>query len=156
MTGAMNSTSPEAEGAKKEVSAGIITTRRKPAGYRGYLLLKHANGGHWSFPKGHIEEGEELKKTALRELKEETDLSLQKFVSGFKQETSYTFERKDRKVFKTVIYFLGIVSQESRVELSSEHLDYCWLPYGEARQRLTYEDDKELLDLAEKKLGQLE
>ncbi|MCF7889973.1 NUDIX domain-containing protein [Candidatus Bipolaricaulota bacterium] len=152
----MNSTSPETEGAEKEVSAGIITSRRDPEGYRDYLLLKHANGGHWSFPKGHVEEGEEPKETALRELGEETDLAVREFVSEFSLETSYTFERAGRKVFKTVIYFLGVVSPESQVELSQEHLDYSWLPYGEAQSKLTYEDDKDLLDRAENKLDQLE
>ncbi|MBS3788265.1 NUDIX domain-containing protein [Candidatus Bipolaricaulota bacterium] len=150
----MNSTWPEAEEVKEEVSAGIITFRRKASGYRDYLLLKHKNGGHWSFPKGHIEEGEIPKKAALRELEEETALVLQRFVSEFNRETCYTFKRDGRKVFKTVIYFLGVVSRESQVELSSEHLDYCWLPYEDARQRLTYEGDKELLDKAEQKLNQ--
>lgn len=149
----MNSTYPEAEEAKKEVSAGIITIRRNPSGSH-YLLLKHKNGGHWSFPKGHIEEGEVPKQAALRELEEETALALQRFVSEFNRETSYTFKREGRKVSKTVIYFLGVVSRESQVELSSEHLDYCWLPHEDARQRLTYEGDKKLLDKAEQKLSQ--
>ncbi|MBS3791713.1 NUDIX domain-containing protein [Candidatus Bipolaricaulota bacterium] len=149
----MHSTSPEAK-PEKEVSAGIITTRDR-GDYRSYLLLKHANGGHWSFPKGHVEEGEVPKEAALRELAEETDLTVREFVSGVSLETSYTFERAGQKVFKTVIYFLGIVSAESRVVLSPEHLDYLWLPYDDARRRLTYEGDRELLDRAEDKLRQL-
>lgn len=149
----MNSTSPEAEGTEKEVSAGIITSKDLGNNWV-YLLLKHANGRHWSFPKGHVEEGEAPKEAALRELDEETDLAVREFVSGFSLETSYTFERAGQKVFKTVIYFLGVVSTESQVVLSPEHLDYCWLPYDDARRKLTYEGDRELLDRAEKKLSQ--
>lgn len=147
----MSSASPEVEKPNEEVSAGIITSRSFPD-YREYLLLKHANGEHWSFPKGHIEEGEAPKEAALRELTEETNLDLQNFVSGFSQETSYTFERKGRKIYKRVIYFLGFVSPKSQVKLSSEHLDYTWLPYDDARRKLTYRDDRELLDLAEEEL----
>lgn len=147
----MSSASPEVEKPNEEVSAGIITSRSFPV-HREYLLLKHANGKHWSFPKGHIEEGEEPKEAALRELTEETNLELKKFVSGFSRETSYTFERKDRKVFKRVIYFLGFVSPERQVNLSPEHLEYIWLPYNDARKKLTYRDDRELLDLAEEEL----
>lgn len=149
----MNSTSPEAERPEKELSAGIITTRNRED-YRAYLLLKHANGGHWSFPKGHLEEDEVPREAALRELAEETDLTVREFASEFSLETSYTFERAGRKVFKTVIYFLGIVSDESQVVLSPEHLDYLWLPYDDARLRLTYEGDRELLDRAEYELSQ--
>ena len=151
----MNSTSPEAEGAKKEVSAGIITSRDVP-GKRDYLLLKHANGNHWSFPKGHVEEGENPKETALRELEEEAGLVLQEFPSDFSRTTSYTFERAGQKVSKTVIYFLGLISREVKVRLSPEHLDYVWLPYRDAREKLTYENDKQLLDWAEKKLNDSE
>jgi len=151
----MNSTSPEAEGVKEEVSAGIITSRDVP-GKRDYLLLKHANGDHWSFPKGHVEEGENPEETALRELEEEAGLVPQELPSDLSRTTSYTFERAGRKVSKTVIYFLGLISREAQARLSPEHLDYVWLPYGDARAKLTYENDKQLLDWAEKKLSDSE
>jgi len=151
----MNSTSPEEQEVKKEVSAGIITSRDVP-GKRDYLLLKHANGDHWSFSKGHVEEGENPKETALRELEEETGLVPQELSSDFSRTTSYTFERADRKVSKTVIYFLGLISREAQVRLSPEHLDYVWLPYDDARAKLTYENDRQLLDWAEKKLNDSE
>lgn len=32
---------------------------------RKVLLIKHENGGHWAFPKGHVEEGE-TSETALK------------------------------------------------------------------------------------------
>ncbi|MFB6290833.1 MAG: bis(5'-nucleosyl)-tetraphosphatase [Candidatus Bipolaricaulia bacterium] len=154
----MNSTSPEAEGFNKEVSAGIITSR-VIAGEREYLLLKHANGGHWSFPKGHVEGDEKPKEAAIRELSEETDLTIKKFVPDFTRQISYSFERSGRAIFKTVIYFLGIVSSEAQVKLSPEHLDFLWCRYPEARKRVTYENDRELLDRAEEefeKPGRLE
>ena len=39
------------------------------------LLVKNNNGRYWSFPKGHIEEGETEQETAIREIKEETGLT---------------------------------------------------------------------------------
>ncbi len=144
----MNSACPDGG---KEVSAGIISVRFT-SGRRSYLLLKHANGGHWSFSKGHLEEGEEAKDAALRELREETGLEVKKFFPGFEEETSYTYEREGLSVAKTVIYYLGRVSMDSAVKLSSEHFSYRWLNYREARELLTYENDRELLDKAEEKL----
>ena len=136
-------------GRSKELSAGIITARGQSCS-RDYLILKHENGGHWSFPKGHLETGETPQEAAVRELREETGLTVQEIFSDFNLKTSYTFERGGREIFKTVIYFLGIVSRAS-VILSSEHTNYQWLPYRKCRGELTYENDKKLLDRANKK-----
>ena len=144
----MNSACPDSG---REVSAGIISVRFT-SGRKSYLLLKHANGGHWSFSKGHLEEGEEAKDAALRELREETSLEVKKFFSGFKEKSSYSYEREGLSVAKTVIYYLGRVPPGSAVKLSDEHLGYRWLNYREARELLTYENDRELLDEAEEKL----
>ena len=149
----MNLTSPESGEAEREVSAGIITSRTAEQ-ERNYLLLKHTNGGHWSFPKGHVEKGEQPRETAIRELEEETGLTVRKFVSEFREKTSYFFERDGQKIPKTVIYFLGTVSENCRVELSSEHRAHLWLPYDDARSKLTYENDRKLLDRAEEELAE--
>ena len=45
--------------------------------------------GHWGFVKGHVEDNETEKETALRELKEETGLSKVEFIEGFKEKTHY-------------------------------------------------------------------
>jgi predicted NUDIX family NTP pyrophosphohydrolase len=59
-------------------SAGILLWRRRDG--RLEVLLAHMGGpywvnkdlGHWTIPKGEVEEGEELVAVALREFKEET------------------------------------------------------------------------------------
>lgn len=144
----MSSTSPEK---KKEVSAGVISVRCF-SGKVNYLLLKHANGGHWSFPKGHLEGREGTREAALRELREETGLTVKRFFSGFKEKTHYNFERDGLTVAKSVIYYLARVNSSSRVRLSPEHLDYRWPEYIAARELLTYGTDRELLDAAKEKL----
>ena len=61
---------------RKEKSCGALVYRIKN-GELELLLLKHRFGGHWSFPKGHVEEGETEVETALREVHEETGLTIQ-------------------------------------------------------------------------------
>ena len=39
---------------KKEKSCGAIVSRTTETG-REILLIRHVNGGHWAFPKGHVE-----------------------------------------------------------------------------------------------------
>ena len=57
-----------------EKSCGAIVYR-KFHGNIELLLIKNQNGGHWSFPKGHVEEGETEEQTAVREIMEETGIS---------------------------------------------------------------------------------
>lgn len=56
---------------EKEKSCGCIIIENDEA-----LLLQHLDG-HWGFPKGHIEENETEIQTALREVKEETNLDVE-------------------------------------------------------------------------------
>ena len=58
-----------------EKSCGAIVFR-KFHGNIELLLIKHANGGHWSFPKGHVEAGETEVETAIREIREETGIEV--------------------------------------------------------------------------------
>jgi 8-oxo-dGTP pyrophosphatase MutT (NUDIX family) len=44
--------------------------------YNTFLLVKGVKTGKWSFPKGHLKEGELGHACALRELKEETGLEV--------------------------------------------------------------------------------
>ena len=55
-------------------SCGVIPYRVRN-GKREYLILMQTNGS-WSFPKGHMEPGESETETSLRELKEETGLTV--------------------------------------------------------------------------------
>ena len=52
---------------------------------RQYLIL-HYPGGHFDFPKGHVEKGEENDEqtTAARELLEENGISDLQFIPGFR------------------------------------------------------------------------
>ena len=151
--------------------SGVLNKKRKPAFRRNvhekscgvilyrtdhdqkeYLLL-HYPGGHWDFPKGHVEkfdEGEQA--TALRELKEETGIAEIIFTNAYREPMYYEFNRgfKER-VKKVVVYFLAKTKQVE-VSISFEHQNYKWLPYEEALETLTYENARDLLRKAEKHL----
>ena len=78
------------------------------------LLLKH-NLGHWSFAKGHVEDSETEQETAIREIKEETNLDVT-INSDFRYVITYspyegaismiTYE-DDRKVLMKAIEYLN-------------------------------------------------
>jgi 8-oxo-dGTP pyrophosphatase MutT (NUDIX family) len=136
---------------REERSAGVILYRQGPRG-REYLLLQHPEG-HWGFPKGHIEEEEDLREAARRELREETGIGSITIVADFQGEVEYEFNRDDELVHKRVTYFLGETDQDE-VQLSPEHLAFQWLDYRRALERLTYENSRALLRRAERFLSE--
>ena len=57
-----------------EKSCGAVVVDR--SGPQPLYLLVLQGAGHWSPPKGHVEEGEDEQETAMREIKEETGLDV--------------------------------------------------------------------------------
>ena len=82
---------------KKEKSCGIMVFDNDK------VLLVHQNEGHWSLPKGHVEENETEEETAIRETKEETNVDA-KIISNFRQVITYS---PKPNVLKDVVYFIG-------------------------------------------------
>lgn len=112
---------------------------------RQYLLIRHMNGGHWAFAKGHVEEGETEIETALREIDEETGLTVQ-LNSQFRESISY---QPKEDITKEVVYFIAQANTQEVRRQEIEVLEAQWLPYDQAQQLLTYSNDKLLLDKAE-------
>ena len=113
------------------------------------LLLRHSSissqeGGHWDFPKGHIDDGETEIQTALRELEEETGIAHANVIDGFRDTITYIFSREQKQIGKEVVFFLA-TTKESKVILSHEHIDYSWLDFDSAFSRLTYDNARQVL-----------
>lgn len=123
-----------------EKSCGIILFNDQSQ----YLIIRHL-AGHWDFPKGHVESGESEEETALREIREETGLSAV-ICPGFRETVNYLIRGH---IEKEVVYFLGR-PRGSKVSLQAEEVsDYAFLPYEAARQRLTFDSNRRLLDKAQ-------
>lgn len=123
-----------------EVSCGIVPLRKIDAEWH-VLLVKHRSGNHWSFPKGHQIKGETAKETALRELDEETGLTVEKFLFAEVLVENYQFVRKGTTVSKSVIYFIAEVSGEINLQCA-ELLEAKWVLLREAEQLITYSESK--------------
>ena len=110
-----------------------------------FLLVQQRHGGHWFFPKGHVEKGETEEETALREIYEEVWLSV-KILPEFRYSFSYYLDAA-KTIEKTVVFFVCALVSWSLI-ISDELQDYIWLPYEKALQRLTYDDAKSALTKA--------
>jgi 8-oxo-dGTP pyrophosphatase MutT (NUDIX family) len=143
----MKSTSPDLGEEGEERSAGFVLFRQRST-HRDYLLLRHRNGGHWAFPKGRIEPGEDAQQAARREILEETGIRRLSAIPDFEARSSYRFRRAGAAVHKTVIYFLARVEHEP-LGLSAEHSEGRWLDPTTARRTLTFDESRRVLDDAE-------
>jgi bis(5'-nucleosidyl)-tetraphosphatase len=114
-----------------------------------YLVLHyHFKGDYWDFPRGKVEGEETEQQTALREIKEETELDV-KFVDGFRETTNWFYRWNGEDVFKEAVYFLAEATEE-KVKISHEHIGFMWLEYKAAMKKLTYDNTKEILKAAHK------
>lgn len=126
-----------------EKSCGAIVFR-KFHGNVEILLIKHANGGHWSFPKGHVEDGETEVETAKREIMEETGISVM-IDQTFREVVSY-YPKRDAK--KDVVYFIAKATNVDCVPQLEEVSEAKWVQLESAYSVLTYENDRQLLTKA--------
>ena len=126
-----------------EKSCGALVFRRFH-GNTELLLIKHANGGHWSFPKGHVESGETEEETALREIKEETGIDVI-IDPSFREVISYS-PKKDTQ--KDVIYYIARAQNYDYTPQEEEISQIKWVEINRAHTILTYDNDKQLVNKA--------
>ena len=127
---------------KFEKSCGAIIFRKQNSTVET-LLIKMI-GGHWSYPKGHVEKDETEVETALREIKEETNLEVI-IDTRFREITTYS-PKPD--VLKDVIYFIGFAKTTNVLIQETEVSEYMWIDINNATNYITYDEDKKIFKKA--------
>jgi bis(5'-nucleosidyl)-tetraphosphatase len=122
----------------KQVKAcGFILFRSdKDTDRQSFLLMKHAD--RYDLPKGHLEPGESDLDCALREMNEETGISIDavEIDLDFQYRSIYYPQsaRLDNEVVeKTLIIFLGWVDFNTQITIT-EHLGYEWFDWKPPHQ----------------------
>lgn len=108
-----------------------------------FLILEH-NSGHFSFPKGHVENDESESETAIREIKEETNIDVL-LDTNFRFISTYS---PKEGVIKDVIFFIAKAKTSDIVAQIEEIKSINWYSYSDSLNILTYDIDKELLKKA--------
>lgn len=125
---------------KKEKSCGAVVYRQQDS-WAEVLLICHKNGGHWAFPKGHVEKGEAEVETAQREIWEETGLKV-KADTGFRYTVAYS---PKPGVMKDVVYFAAEYAGGKAAAQEEEVTGIRWEKPQQALGLITYENDREVL-----------
>ncbi len=110
------------------------------------LLLHKHRQDEYVLPKGHVEPGETLEHTAVRETQEETGYAHLRVLTNLGTlQARYVFN--DRLTVRDETYFLMALMDEARVEPSdyddaqhdAESFHRLWLPVQAASEQLTFE-----------------
>ena len=121
-------------------AAGGVVWRRSPAGEVEVLLVHRPRYDDWSLPKGKLDPGEDHVTAALREVEEETGLRGE--LGPELPSTSYV-DRRGRS--KSVRYW-AMTAAGGGFTPTDEVDEAVWLPVGAAKDRLTYERDRSVVD----------
>lgn len=134
-----------------EKSCGAVILH-KEAHAKDYkiLLVKNHNGRFYSFPKGHVEFRENEKETAIREIKEETNLDVE-ILDGFREISDYC---PFGKIRKRVVFFLA-VAKSNDIKIQESEIDsYTWVPLNGASNVCTYDNDRRVIEKVRRYMAQ--
>ncbi len=136
---------------ERAVSAGGVVVRQGAAGPE-VVICGRDSDGVWGLPKGTPNEGESLEEAALREVCEETGLTVE--IVRKIGVAEYWFTRDGIRYHKWVHHYLMRVTGGSTAEHDLEYDRVEWFPIVQAIETLTFDNDKEIGEHAKAELGE--
>ena len=119
--------------------------------YRGKILTLYKSYKNkyegWVLPKGTVEEGENFKDTAIREVREEAGVkaSIIKYVG----KSQYNFTAPEDTVEKEVHWFLMMAnSYYSKPQREEYFIDSGYYKFHEAYHLLKFSNERQILEMA--------
>lgn len=135
---------------KRQFSAGGIVFKSKNKEIL-WLVIKPTKDDRWRFPKGEINTAESSVAAAKREVREESGIETE--LLGRIGEEKFFFMENKQKVFKTVIFYLMKYLKPTGIGFDKETEAIAWLSFKEAKKRLAFNKDQDLLEKAKKLLS---
>ncbi|MCL2371133.1 NUDIX domain-containing protein [Candidatus Saccharibacteria bacterium] len=134
----------------REPTAGAVICRRGHDVGVQVLLIQDAKN-RWTIPKGHIEDGEDARETAIREIGEETGLKNVK-VLDYMGQVDFKFQREDALVLMTTqVYLMEALGGED-VQKEEWMNGIHWFDAKDALEMVEYDDVRTLVEEALEKM----
>jgi 8-oxo-dGTP pyrophosphatase MutT (NUDIX family) len=133
----------------RAVSAGgVVLAETRPGAPVALVAPRSARGSlHWTLPKGAQEEGETVTETALREVREETGLEAELIGPLDTIDYWFVWAPERTRYHKFVHYFLMRFVGGDFSQHDHEMEDAAWFEPAEARRRMSFANERKLLDL---------
>lgn len=134
----------------REPTAGGVVFRRRGDKIQ-FLLIQDAKN-RWTIPKGHIEEGEDSKQTAVREIGEETGLQQMEIITWLGK-INFRYRRQTSLVLMTTeIFLVRALGDTDKLKPEDWMNDCKWLDSADALDKIEYEDIGKLMLIALNKI----
>ena len=135
-----------------EFSAGGLVYKKDPELKFLYIKARNLKGESlWQLPKGKIEKGEEVEKAAIREVSEETGVTVE--VVQRLHDINYFFKREGELVKKRVYFLLMRYVSGNPTPQLSEVEEVSWFTPDEAKANMSYKNEFEIIDKATRLLA---
>ena len=119
-------------------AAGGVVWRTAPSDAK-VVVIHRPRYDDYALPKGKLDPGETFEEAALREVHEEIGAVCQ--ITGFVDVTSYSVGEAP----KIVVYF-NMEPKDEVLFVPNDEVDYLqWLEPEEAREKLSYQSEREVL-----------
>lgn len=133
---------------KPEYSAGGIVYRKR-GGVTELLVIHRNQMDDWSLPKGHIEPGEDIQKTAIREVKEETGVNanLEKYIDRY----SYLPSQKGNQQRLTDVHWFLMRYRDGGLRKKNHEVsEVHWVEINKRFDFLDYPEDRVIITRAKR------
>lgn len=136
---------------REPTAGGVVYRKGKKSGEVEILLIQDAKN-RWTIPKGHIEEGETAKQTAVREVGEETGLQEMEILNWLGK-IHFRYRRTNSLVLMTTeIFLIKALGDSDKLKPEDWMNGIKWMPATEALDKIEYEDIGKLILLGLKKI----
>jgi 8-oxo-dGTP pyrophosphatase MutT (NUDIX family) len=127
---------------EREISYGGVVVRDREV----MVITPRGRSRVLGLPKGGRNADETPEEAAAREVREETGITA--VVRDLLGDVRYTYRRGGRRVAKTVHFYLCEFVSGDTADHDHEVDDARWIPLEEARTRLSYPGEREMIERA--------